>query len=92
MDEGVRIKAEDRGSGTVHGTYDNIDVKSFVRHKQMAACASSSTPPATRRATPRLSTGSHGLMTGAWADSFERPCSAGFVKTADPSTNNQIGV
>lgn len=31
MDEGVRIKAEDRGSGTVHGTHDNIDVKSFVR-------------------------------------------------------------
>jgi hypothetical protein len=31
VDEGVRIKAEDRSSGTVHGTYDNIDVRSVVR-------------------------------------------------------------
>ena len=31
VDEGVRIKGEDRASGTVHGTYDNIDVRSIVR-------------------------------------------------------------
>ena len=31
-------------------------------------------------------------MTGAWGDSVERACSAGFVKTVNASTNNQIGV
>ena len=31
VDEGVRIKAEDRASGTVHGMYDNIGVRSIVR-------------------------------------------------------------
>ena len=54
----MRIKAEDRASGTVHGTYDNIDVRSIVRTQADGSVRVSSTPPVIGREIRSISVGS----------------------------------